>query len=385
MKSGFKEPMNDKLKIISVDEYLGYPSEGKLTYTGVITNFQEALLLQMPKDSGGTVVSTAESFLYGRVLVSFKSSLGTGVVSSFILFSNVHDEVDMEFMGFDGTLESNYYYRGQLDYTHKKTHNVPNIDRVWHKYEIDWQEDETNWYIDGNVVRTLKRKDTWDEGLQEFKYMRTPCRVQLSIWPAGAKSQPPGTRDWAGGEINWNSEIMKKTGYYYAFAKDLEVHPSDENPDHNAFKYVLNGGEAIVEYTNDKTWLGSMEASGLDPQNSGSLPSLSTSESSSSSLSLSESKSSSSSLSLSKSKSSSSSLSLSKSKSSSSRTTTGKINPATGNVTINAFLATSSTSSSSADVWQQGTTDSTTRHAGASRVEGFVGFLSLMAGLLLWT
>ena len=42
-----------------------------------------------------------------------KSSRGAGVVSAFILLSDVKDEIDFEFIGADlETAQSNYYFQG---------------------------------------------------------------------------------------------------------------------------------------------------------------------------------------------------------------------------------------------------------------------------------
>ena len=45
-----------------------------------------------------------------------KSSRGVGVVSAFILLSDVKDEIDFEFVGADlKNAESNFYYQGVTD------------------------------------------------------------------------------------------------------------------------------------------------------------------------------------------------------------------------------------------------------------------------------
>jgi beta-glucanase (GH16 family) len=50
---------------------------------------------------------------YGKVSAKLKTSRGRGVVTSFILFSDVRDEVDYEFVGVDlETAQTNYYYQG---------------------------------------------------------------------------------------------------------------------------------------------------------------------------------------------------------------------------------------------------------------------------------
>jgi beta-glucanase (GH16 family) len=47
------------------------------------------------------------------VTARFKTSRGQGVVTAFILFSDVKDEIDYEFVGSDlDTAQSNYYHQG---------------------------------------------------------------------------------------------------------------------------------------------------------------------------------------------------------------------------------------------------------------------------------
>ena len=45
-----------------------------------------------------------------------KTSRGAGVVSAFVLFSDVQDEIDFEFVGTDlNTAQSNFYWQGVTD------------------------------------------------------------------------------------------------------------------------------------------------------------------------------------------------------------------------------------------------------------------------------
>lgn len=71
------------------------------------------LLLTMPKGSVGTVVSSTVYMWYGTVKARLKTSRGRGVVSAFILFSDVKDEIDYEYVGVDlETAQTNFYFQG---------------------------------------------------------------------------------------------------------------------------------------------------------------------------------------------------------------------------------------------------------------------------------
>lgn len=139
----------------------------------------------------------------------------------------------------------------------------------YHDYEIDWSVDQLTWSIDGNVVRTLKKSDTWNETANRYSYPQSPARVQLSLWPAGLPTNPQGTINWAGGEISWTSPYMTNN-YYYAQLDSLSIDcyqtPSDAQVQ-GTKSYVLtntNAEEKDFAITNKDTLLGSFLASGDD-------------------------------------------------------------------------------------------------------------------------
>ena len=93
----------------------------------------------------------------------------------------------------------------------------------YHTYEIQWTPDEITWIVDDQPGRTQKRIDTWNSTTNQWDYPQTPARVQISVWPGGASSNAPGTVEWAGGSINWQSDLMQPQGYYYATFESITV------------------------------------------------------------------------------------------------------------------------------------------------------------------
>lgn len=260
--------------------YLGKYKDESWIYSGYVGTHDNALLLQMPKESAGTVISSTEYLWYGKIKTVMKTSRGNGVISAFILFSDVQDEVDFEFVGYNLTHpQSNYYSQGILNYSNAENSTTTDIFENYHTYEIEWKEDELNWFIDDDKVRTLKRADTWNETTKRYDFPQTPSRIQLSLWPGGDSKNGLGTIEWAGGAIDWDSEDIKKYGYFYAHVKSIHVEAydipdnllldgSDDPDDLHAFLYNSTKGNAKNIYlTNKKTWLGSEDATGLDPDN----------------------------------------------------------------------------------------------------------------------
>jgi beta-glucanase (GH16 family) len=140
----------------------------------------------------------------------------------------------------------------------------------WHTYEIDWTPDQVQWIVDGNVQRTLKKSDTFNETANRYQFPQTPSRLQMSLWPAGQASNAQGTIDWAGGEIDWNSQDIQEKGYYYATIGQVDVQcytpPSGTTQTGNsAYLFTDEAAlEANVEITGNSTVLGSLGATGLD-------------------------------------------------------------------------------------------------------------------------
>ena len=101
----------------SNQEYLGDASKTTWVYSGEPKAYtdgsDDVVLLTMPKDSVGTLLASTSYVWYGKVSATMKTSRGAGVVTAFILLSDVKDEIDFEFVGVDlNDAQSNYYFQG---------------------------------------------------------------------------------------------------------------------------------------------------------------------------------------------------------------------------------------------------------------------------------
>ena len=107
----FKMDSTDRM--VEISKYLGDPSKADWVYQGEPRAYNGNVLLTMPAHSVGTVVATSDYVWYGNVKAKLKTSRGAGVVTAFILLSDVKDEIDYEFVGTElTTAQTNYYFQG---------------------------------------------------------------------------------------------------------------------------------------------------------------------------------------------------------------------------------------------------------------------------------
>jgi beta-glucanase (GH16 family) len=296
-------PMTSLDGIVDVGKYLGDPSKADWVSQGEPLLYNGNVLLTMPPHSVGTVLASSTYMWYGNVKAKVKTSRGAGVVTAFILLSDVKDEIDYEWVGTDLTVaQTNYYFQGIPDCefpsfliparcTYESASNASqdqnsgNITGLtdtyngFHDYEIRWTPDEITWLVDGKVGRTKKRSDTWNATANQWNFPQSPARVQLSIWPGGADTNAQGTIDWAGGPIDWNSDDIKNYGYDFATFGQVEVecYNATSAPGTNLHtSYTFNDARGTNDTIVDGekgTVLKSFSGTGLDMDAGGSSPS----------------------------------------------------------------------------------------------------------------
>jgi len=83
--------------------------------TPVVYN-DDSVLLTMAPDTVGTLLMSTHYVWYGKISATLSTSQGQGVVTAFIMMSDVKDEIDWEFVGVDLQAgQSNYYWQGVTD------------------------------------------------------------------------------------------------------------------------------------------------------------------------------------------------------------------------------------------------------------------------------
>ncbi|KAI0166151.1 concanavalin A-like lectin/glucanase domain-containing protein [Xylariaceae sp. FL1272] len=149
--------------------------------------------------------------LGGRYDVQMQIAPGQGIVSSAVLWSDIQDEIDWEFSGnqfgekpfppTDGkfTVETNIFARGKMwdgAATYQKDALRPTTQ--FHTYSVEWDENHMTWYVDNNIVRTVKAQST----PSGFVFPQSPMKLQLGVWGGGDPDNNYWTIQWAGGQID---------------------------------------------------------------------------------------------------------------------------------------------------------------------------------------
>ncbi|KAJ1950954.1 putative glycosidase CRH2, partial [Linderina pennispora] len=147
-------------------------------------------------------------------------STAPGVVTSMQLQDDSGGSISLDFVGSTtNRVQANYYVDGQVDLGNPVS-SVVSSDPVsnYNEYRILWQPDSISWYVNGAVIRTVHRADTWAEGLRKFTFPQKAARLSFSIWDASGSTNPYLTTAWAG------SIPSSKTGAQFtAYIKSVSI------------------------------------------------------------------------------------------------------------------------------------------------------------------
>ena len=108
--------MDSDKGVADVKDYLGDASKADWSVQGKTVEHDGGLLLTMAPRTVGTVMASTVYMWFGNVKARMKTGIGRGVVTAFILLSDVKDEIDFEWVGVDlETAQTNYYFQGIPD------------------------------------------------------------------------------------------------------------------------------------------------------------------------------------------------------------------------------------------------------------------------------
>lgn len=216
---------NNTTKFVPILEYNGNATQAPFTIdSGSIGPGPEGVLLQL-KTAQQAKISTTDYLMYGYVEATLRHNARQGLVAAFITMSAIKDEIDWEFTtNSSSTAKTNYFWMGNAVTTHGTDLNPPNFNvSDWHTYGLNWTSSQLEWTIDGQVVRTLTRDQAGSS------YPRSPSQIQFSTWAGGNATNPEGTIEWAGGQIDWNTPEYEKQGFYSQEIKQFNVQCASPN------------------------------------------------------------------------------------------------------------------------------------------------------------
>lgn len=162
------------------------------------------------KGSSTLLVSNFYIF-FGVMEAHVKMAKGAGIISSVILQSDDLDEIDWEWVGYNTSgVQSDFFGKGNTTTSDRGGyHGVENADTEFHNYTSYWTKDRLEWWIDGDLVRTVNYTDPL--ALYGKNYPQSPCQVKVSVWPVGIEGQSQGNLEWGGGLVDWSQTPFTMT------------------------------------------------------------------------------------------------------------------------------------------------------------------------------
>ncbi|CAG8290495.1 unnamed protein product [Penicillium salamii] len=171
--------------------------------TGSIDYTSEGADFSIKTENASTLLVSNFYIFFGVMEAHVKMAKGAGIISSVILQSDDLDEIDWEWVGYNTSeVQSDFFGKGNTTTSDRGgNHAVSNADTEFHNYTSYWDKDRLEWWIDGDLVRTVNYSEpltVWGKN-----YPQTPCQVKVSNWPVGIKGQSVGNLEWGGGYVNW--------------------------------------------------------------------------------------------------------------------------------------------------------------------------------------
>ncbi|KAI9903433.1 hypothetical protein N3K66_002785 [Trichothecium roseum] len=207
------------------------------------------------KQGDSPTIRTKFYFFFGRCEFLLKAAPGKGIVSSMMLLSDDLDEIDWEFIGVKSAASTNYFGKGLEDFTKGEWYdmgdNTPHDD--YHNYTIHWTEEKLEWWVDEKLVRTVTNGDGTETNGTDT-YPQTPMRMSLGIWAGGDPRLPEGTREWAGGEVDFDEgpfDMYVKQARIEDFSSGKEFIWTDDTGSMKSIE-VVEGNSTALDVINEK-------------------------------------------------------------------------------------------------------------------------------------
>ncbi|KGJ88606.1 family 16 glycosylhydrolase [Colwellia psychrerythraea] len=170
-----------------------------------------------------SAITSHESFLYGKFEAELKPPKVSGLVTGVFLHrDSPRQEIDIEFVGNKPTkMLTNVYYNpgvngARFDYGYRGTPFEIELGfdatKEFHRYSIEWSENEIKWFVDDNLVH---KRSNW--GPTPIPHL--PMQFHVNLWPTRSRelagkidnSKLPAVMELIGISIKARKCINKKT------------------------------------------------------------------------------------------------------------------------------------------------------------------------------
>ena len=134
-----------------------YAKNGKVSYS------DDGAELTIEKRLDNPSLVSDFYIMFGKVSAIIKAAAGSSIVSSFYLQSDDLDEIDFEWISGDTTqVQTNFFSKGKTDsYNRGGYHAVSEPQTQYHNYTIDWTKEQIDFYVDGDLVRTISSDNSY--------------------------------------------------------------------------------------------------------------------------------------------------------------------------------------------------------------------------------
>ena len=187
---------------------------------------------------------------YGCYEASFKPVASSGVVSSFFTFAGPfdnggngkHNEIDIEFLGYDTTSFQTNYWTNDDDYTggHESTVYLGfDAAHEFHRYGFKWTSGGIEWFVDGVPVYAVF--DTPADPTP--KANESLQKVMMNVWPVDNTAATwAGTFTYPGSPLHGIYDWVRHTAGEDCTIDDAPIPPLPPPPP---------GGDPVVMYIQD--------------------------------------------------------------------------------------------------------------------------------------
>lgn len=186
-------------KSINIDFTKG--SVDSFTASGNPTYDSNGVSFTVAKSGDAPTLTSIFYIMFGKVSLTMKAAPGAGIVSTLVLQSDDLDEIDLEWLGADGTeVQTNYFGKGDVTtYNRGQFNPAANNQNQFITYTIEWTESQITWSVGNTIVRVLT-----PETADANQYPQTPMQIKFGAWSGGDSSNAEGTIQWARGPTDYS-------------------------------------------------------------------------------------------------------------------------------------------------------------------------------------